>query len=47
LGKVLKIASFGDATNPLLSVDGLPTGVYHIRIQTTDGKVSGVGFIKE
>ena len=22
-------------------------GVYHLRIQTTDGKVNGVGFVKE
>jgi len=25
----------------------LPTGVYHLRIQTTDGNVSGVGMVKE
>jgi len=25
----------------------LQTDVYHLRVQTTDGKVSGVGMIKE
>jgi len=25
----------------------LPVGVYHLRVQTTDGKLSGVGMVKE
>jgi|GEM_PF-1711852 len=47
MGRVVKIVSLKDATNPVLGVSSLPAGVYHLRIQTTDGKVSGVGFVKE
>jgi hypothetical protein len=47
MGKILKTQIVKDATNPTLSVGSLPVGVYHLRIQTTDGKVSGVGFVKE
>ncbi len=47
LGKVLKTQIVKDATNPTLSVSSLPVGIYHLRVQTTDGKVSGVGFVKE
>ena len=47
LGRVIKTQTLKDATNPALSVGGLPVGVYHLRVQTTDGKVSGVGFVKE
>jgi len=47
LGRVVKVVSLQNATNPTLSVSSLPAGVYHLRIQTTDGNVSGVGFIKE
>ncbi len=47
MGKVIKIVSLKDASNPTLSVSSLPIGVYHLRVQTTDGKVSGVGFVKE
>ncbi len=47
LGRVVKTVSLKDATNPTLSVSGLPMGVYHLRVQTTDGKVNGVGFVKE
>jgi hypothetical protein len=36
-----------DATNPTLNLSGLPAGVYHLRIHSTNGNVSGVGFIKE
>ena len=43
----MKTVSLKDATNPTLSVGGLQAGVYHLREQTTDGKVSGVGFVKE
>jgi len=25
----------------------LPTGVYYLRVQTTDGKVNGVAIVKE
>ncbi len=47
LGRVIKVVSLKDATNPTISVSSLPVSVYHLRIQTTDGKVSGVGFVKE
>ena len=36
-----------DAANPTLSVGRFPVEVYQLRVQTTDGKVSGVGFVKE
>ena len=47
LGKAFQAISLKDATNPTLSVIGLAKGVYHLRIQTTDGKMREVGFIKE
>ena len=47
MGRVVKVVTLKDATNPVLSVSSLAAGVYHLRIQTTDGKVSGVGFVKE
>ena len=47
MGRVVKVVSLKDATNPTLSVNSLPAGVYHLLIQTTDGNVSGVGFVKE
>ena len=47
MGKVVKIFSLNDATNPMLSVRGLARGVYHLRVQATDGKVNTVGFVKE
>ncbi len=45
LGRVLKIVSFKDASNPVLSLSGMPAGIYHLRVQTTDGMVSGVGLV--
>ena len=47
MGKVVKVVSLKDATNPILSVGGLAKGVYHLRIQTTDGKLSTINFVKE
>jgi len=47
MGKILKTQTLKDATNPTLSVGSLPVGVYHLRVQTNDGKVNGVGFVKE
>jgi len=47
MGRVVKIVSLKDATNPVLSVSGLAAGVYHLRVQTMDGEVSGIGFVKE
>ena len=47
IGRVVKVVSFKDATNPTLSVSKLPVGFYHIRVQSIDGKVSNVGMVKE
>ena len=47
MGKVIKIQALKDATNPTLSVGNLPSGVHHLRVKTTDGKVSNVGMVKE
>ena len=32
-------------TNPVLSFVGLQAGVYHLRVQTIDGKVSGASLM--
>jgi len=45
MGRVVKVVSLKDATNPVLSVSNLPRGVYHLRVQTSDGGVSGVGIV--
>ena len=45
MGRVVKIISLHDATNPVLSVSSLPTGVYHLRIETIDGKVSSAALM--
>ena len=47
LGRVVKFVSYKDATNPVLSVRGFTIGVYHARVQTTDGRFNNVAFIKE
>lgn len=47
IGRVVKVVNLKDATNPIISFSGLPAGIYHLRIQTSDGKVSGVGMVKE
>ena len=47
MGRVVKVVELKDATNPTLSISSLAAGVYHLRIQTMDGDVSGVGFVKE
>jgi len=47
LGRVVKVVSLKDATNPVLCVSGLAARVYNLKIQTSDGKVSGLGFVKE
>jgi len=44
-GKLVKAVTLKDATNPVLSIKGLQTGVYHVRVQTNEGKVSDVGMI--
>ena len=45
MGRVVKIVSFKDATNPVLSVNSLAAGVYHLRVETIDGKVSSAGLM--
>jgi hypothetical protein len=47
LGRVIKTQTLQDATNPTLSVASLPVGLYHLRVQTTDGKINSVGFVKQ
>ena len=47
IGRLVNTVSLKDATNPTLSLNSLLGGNYHLRIQTTDGKFSSVGFIKE
>ena len=47
MGKIVKVVSLKDATNPILSVGGIGKGVYHLRVQTTDGKQITLGFVKE
>ena len=47
MGRVVKTVALHDATNPSVSVGSLPAGVYHLHIQTTDGSVNGIGFVKE
>gem|GEM_PF-1402421 len=47
IGRVVKVVSFKGTSNPSLSVSTLKAGVYHLLVQTTDGNVSGVGFVKE
>ena len=47
MGRITIAQTYKDVTNPVLSVSGLPVGVYHLRVQTTDGKISGIGFVKK
>ncbi len=47
LGRILKTQTVQDANNPTISLSSLPIGSYHFRVQTTDGKVSTVGFQKQ
>ncbi len=47
LGKILQKLVLKDANNPALSVIGLPAGVYYLNVQTTDGKINSIGFVKE
>jgi len=45
MGRIVKVVSLKDATNPVLSVSSLAAGVYHLRIQTMDGEVSGAALM--
>ncbi len=46
-GKVVKTSSLKDATNPMIQVGGLASGVYRIRVQNTEGRESMLNFIKD
>ena len=45
LGRIVKVVSLKDATNPTLNVRGLASGAYHLRVTTTDGKVNGANLV--
>jgi len=45
MGRVIEVFSLHDATNPTLSVSSLAAGVYHLRIQTSDGDVSSAALM--
>ena len=45
MGRVIKTQLLKDASNPTLSLTGMVAGVYHLRVQTTDGKVSGANLV--
>ena len=45
LGRVVKVVTLKDATNPTLSVRGLAAGAYHLKVQTSDGKVNGANLV--
>ena len=47
IGRVVRVETLHDATNPNFSVSSLLAGVYRLRIQTTDGNVSVVAMLKE
>jgi hypothetical protein len=47
MGKIIKTQALKDATNPTLSISGLSAGIYHLCVQTTDGKVSVAELVKE
>ena len=47
MGRLVSIQSLKDATNPSITVASLPAGVYHLRIQTTDGSISTIAFVKQ
>jgi len=47
IGRVVKVISLTDATNPTFSVSKLSAGAYHLKVQTKEGKVSLVGMVKE
>ena len=47
MGRVVKVFLLNDATNPKLIVSNLPSGLYHLRIQTAHCNVSEIGMVKE
>lgn len=47
IGRQVKEVKLSDATNPTLCISNLLPCFYHLRIQTTENKVSVVGFVKQ
>ena len=47
LGRVVSSVYLKDVTNPSINVNKLQAGMYHLRIQTTDGGTSKISFIKQ
>ena len=47
MGRVVKFISLKDKTNPSISVESIEKGMYHLRLQNTDGKTNTVGFVKQ
>ena len=47
LGRIVSSQYLMDAMNPAINLSRLQAGMYHIRIQNTDGSTNKVSFIKE
>lgn len=47
LGKIISTQKLQDATNPSVNLSSLQAGSYRIRVQSTDGAINTVSFIKE
>ena len=47
MGRFVRSETLKDATNPTFSLRSLPSGIYHIRIQTTDGKINNMSVVKQ
>ena len=47
MGRFVRSETLKDATNPTFSLRSLPSGIYHIRIQTTDGKINNISVVKQ
>ena len=45
MGRVLKVVSFKDASNPTLSLSEMATGIYNLRVKFIDGNFRRVGFV--
>lgn len=47
LGNIVKEFSFFDALNPTIILTGLKNGIYHLRVESKDGKVNRTSFVVE
>ena len=47
MGKIVKLISLHQAINPTIQVSELTSGIYQLRIQSNEGKVKSIAFIKE